>query len=80
MAYSLTTSSVADLIDRISKRLVAYKDPPNVGCCSDGPVTTSLAHIVLEFWERQPDCRWIQNSEYEIELAPGWPNAYGSTV
>jgi hypothetical protein len=46
-----------DLASAIRRRTLRYGDPPNIGCCDTGPMTTVVELKVLEYWRRRPELR-----------------------
>jgi hypothetical protein len=48
--------------------VLAYRDPPNVGCCASGPSMTSETIRVIEYWERQETFQWRRDPSLEISF------------
>ena len=38
--------------------LVPYGDPPNTGCCPEGPTMSSLSVDYISYWERSSETGW----------------------
>ena len=47
-------SGEPEIAERIGRSQLAYRDPPNVGCCASGPTMTSETLRVIEYWRREP--------------------------
>jgi hypothetical protein len=54
--------------EEIHDRTLAYRDPPNVGCCSGGPSMTSETVRVLECWERMEGFQWRRDASAEVHF------------
>jgi hypothetical protein len=59
---------VPPISERIIKKELFYKDPPNVGCCS-GVCSLSVPVLVLQFWKygRSPT-DWTRLTNLEVLL------------
>lgn len=51
--------------EQIRTSTLAYRDPPNVGCCPGGPSTTSETVRVIEYWRRQRTFTWERDGTLE---------------
>lgn len=58
------------LAAQAAQRELEYGDPPNVECCASGPVMSSVAIRVLEFWRRGDG--WQRVPELEIDQEAPW--------
>jgi hypothetical protein len=68
LAMSRPRSSVPDLATAICHGGLWYGDPPNVGCCSTGPMSMVDELEVLEYWWRELGNRWVRETSFEIDL------------
>lgn len=59
-----------DLVSAIRRRTLHYGDPPNIGCCSTGPMTTVVELKVLEYWRlrRKPGTGWERDASLEVAV------------
>jgi hypothetical protein len=65
---SVHGNPVPPISERIIKKELYYKDPPNVGCCS-GVCSTSVPLRVLEFWKYgKSPFDWERLKDLEISL------------
>lgn len=55
VAFSSRSRSPDRLADNIVANTLEYGDPPDVGCCSTGPVVASESRRVIEYWTRSED-------------------------
>jgi hypothetical protein len=55
--------------DAIRRGDLLMSDPPNAGCCGDGPSTGCYNLRVLEYWSRRNANRdWTRDRSLEIDL------------
>ncbi len=54
------------VLQRIHDRTLAFRDPPNVGCCRGGASTTSETVRVLEYWAREETFHWKRDPSAEV--------------
>jgi len=48
-----------------------YGDPPNVNCCSPGPVMNCVNLRIIEFWEQKGAIDWRRRIDLEVLLPEG---------
>ena len=51
----------------IRRGVLAYGDPPNIGCCLSGPTMSSDTIRVVEYWKRL-DGHWKRDKTFEGEV------------
>jgi len=67
--HVLMESSRSDkqtILEAIRAMTLAYRDPPNTGCCRAGPSMTSEMVRVLEYWERIETFHWKRDPSAEV--------------
>ncbi len=57
------------LYERIERKSLAYRDPPNTGCCPSGPTMMSISMKVLQYWSRLNTAQeWRRDPRFEVML------------
>lgn len=75
VSMSQPTQGGSNLADEITRQVLNYGDPPNVGCCPTGYATTTVPVRVLEYWRRntagtEPD--WVRDPALEMAVSDQW--------